>query len=73
MSLNTFCHLTIIIQRVYTKYMTNLKDYINDFGRTIQELEARQDLTPQEYEDKYDEALEETMQNIINRLIGGEV
>jgi len=53
--------------------MTNLKDYINDFGRTIQELEARQDLTPQEYEDKYDEALEETMQNIINRLIGGEV
>ncbi len=58
------------LDNYYTESMTTLKDYINDFGRQIQELEAREDLTPEEYEDLYTEALEEIMEIIKNRIVG---
>lgn len=46
--------------------MTNLKDYINDFGKKIEDLGLNDLLTTKEYEAQYKELLDDCMDSIKN-------
>ena len=47
--------------------MTNLRDIINDFGRKVAEIEADEE---GDKNDRYEELLDETMDEIKERLVG---
>jgi len=52
--------------------MTTLKDLINDFGRGVEELNSapEMEMTATEYEDQYNELLDETIEDVKKILIG---
>lgn len=72
-SLNSICHLTIIIHLFYTQDMTTLKDYLRDLMDEAVKLKGEYEsteMTPVEYEDSKDDLLDEYIDIIKKRIIG---